>query len=82
MYMKLALTVYHPYPRYSLRAKRVFSELHEKAFIVELDLRGNWFLMHVFNQWQLMGKQVNIPDDFFNNFNMLDSDCMFSVQTS
>lgn len=26
--------------RYSVRAKKIFSELHEQAFIVELDLRG------------------------------------------
>jgi hypothetical protein len=26
--------------RYCLRAKRVFSELYEKPFAVELDLRG------------------------------------------
>ena len=35
------LTLYFPVvARYSLRAKRVFSELSEKPFVVELDLRG------------------------------------------
>lgn len=29
------------YCRYSLRAKRVFSDLHEKPFVVELDLRDD-----------------------------------------
>lgn len=38
----------HDY-RYSVRAKRVFAELHERPFIVELDQRGN--LLLIFKLW-------------------------------
>lgn len=31
--------------RYCLRAKHIFGELHEKPFVVELDLRGNYSLL-------------------------------------
>ena len=33
--------------RYSLRAKRIFNELHEQPFVVELDLRGTSYPLSV-----------------------------------
>lgn len=31
--------------RYCLRAKRIFNDLHEQPFVVELDLRGIYWLL-------------------------------------
>lgn len=33
-----------PIARYCLRAKRIFAELHEQPYVVELDLRGIYLL--------------------------------------
>lgn len=48
--------------RYSVRAKRIFNELHEQAFIVELDLRGtsNPILFTLFMQLIICLKHISL----------------------
>lgn len=38
----------NPLTRYSLRAKRIFRELNEEPFVVELDLRGIYLVRRLF----------------------------------
>ncbi|KAI8031778.1 Monothiol glutaredoxin-S6 [Camellia lanceoleosa] len=59
--------------RYSLRAKRIFSELNEKPFVVELDLRDDGYKIqdvlldqvgrHTVPQVFVNGKHVGGSDD-------------------
>ncbi|KAE9450356.1 hypothetical protein C3L33_17759, partial [Rhododendron williamsianum] len=58
--------------RYSVRAKRIFNELHEQAFIVELDLRDDGYKIQDV-LLELVGRRT-VPQVFVNGKHVGGSD--------
>uniref|UniRef100_A0A5B6Z549 Glutaredoxin domain-containing protein n=1 Tax=Davidia involucrata TaxID=16924 RepID=A0A5B6Z549_DAVIN len=60
------------YCPYSLRAKRIFSELHEQPYVVELDLRDDGYQIQNF-LLDLVGRRT-VPQIFVNGKHIGGSD--------